>query len=174
MSLQVRCARADDAERILRINFQCAPHVAKLDGQELRRLVGLASVAWVAESNLRVDGYLIGMLSSDDYDGEEFRYFLKIVDQPFIYVDQIAVDPRARRASVGSQLYKHLVEWSIKQNVYILCCEVNVRPVNPISMRFHEEFGFKRLAEIETTDRRRVAMLCNCIRRPHKAMESDA
>jgi len=171
MSVRVRPIAAGDFDEILRINSESGPHVADLDHEELRRLVALASVVWVAESAMRVVGYLVGMSSSDSYDGEEFRWFLKRFEQPFVYVDQIAVDARARRANVASQMYEHLARWCNSLNINLLCCEVNMRPVNSISMRFHEKFGFKRLDELDTSDGRRVALLYKHTPRPHQTME---
>jgi uncharacterized protein len=171
MSVRVRPVDAEDFEEILRINSESVPHVANLDDEEVRRLVTLASVAWVAQSEKRVVGYLVGMSNSDGYDGEEFGCFLQRFDQPFVYVDQIAVDARARRMNVASQMYEHLAHWCITRNINLLCCEVNMRPVNSVSMRFHEKLGFKRLDELETSDGRRVALLCKHTPRPNQTME---
>jgi predicted GNAT superfamily acetyltransferase len=171
MSVRVRPITAEDFDEILSINSESVPHVADLDDEELRRLVTLASVVWVAESAMRVVGYLVGMSDSDGYDGEEFGWFLKRFDQPFMYVDQIAVDARARRANVASQMYGHLAHWCITLNINLLCCEVNMRPANSISVSFHEKFGFKRLDELETSDGRRVALLYKHTLWPNQTME---
>jgi predicted GNAT superfamily acetyltransferase len=165
MSLIVRPAHAEDFDAILRINSQSAPHVAKLDAQDLQRLVKLASVAWVAQSPTGIAGYLLGMASYDDYDGEEFGCFVSRLDQTFLHVDQVAVGSNARRANIASQLYEHLVQWSLKRNICVLCCGVNLVPPNPVSMEFHQQRGFEKLDELRTSDGQLVALLCKLIPR---------
>lgn len=160
MSLSIRPIRVDDFADVLRINAESVPYVAKLDERELDRLVALAALAWVAESTAGgVCGYLLAMSSADDYDGEEFRCFQQKLNQPFTYIDQMTIDFGARRTKIGSRMYERLTRWSHEHNRFVLCCEVNVRPPNPISMRFHETVGFEPLGELETSDGRMVAML---------------
>jgi predicted GNAT superfamily acetyltransferase len=156
----VRQLGAGDFDAVLRINRQGSPNVARFDEAELRRLVALADVAWVAEDGPRVAGYLLAMSNSARYDGEEFQFFRTHLDQPFLYVDQAAVDPEARRARVASQMYELLVRWGQERNIDVLCCEVNMEPENPVSMRFHAQAGFGKLRELATSDGRLVALLC--------------
>ena len=158
--MTVRLLDTGDFEEVLRINRQCAPHVALLDEDELRRLVALADVAWVAEDAGRVAAYVLGMSNASRYDGEEFQGFQTRLAQPFLYVDQIAVASEARRASIGSTMYEGLGRWSHERSIEVLCCEVNMEPENPVSMRFHEQAGFRRIGELRTADGRLVALLC--------------
>lgn len=155
----IRQVRTDDFDSILRINAECSPNVAKLDTDELRRLVAFDGVAWVAEHETHVVGYLLGMSSAAAYDGEEFQWFRSSLDQPFLYIDQIAVGAEARRTNVAAQLYEHLIEHSRAHSIHVLCCEVNLRPANPASLKFHDKLGFEKTGELETGDGRRVALL---------------
>lgn len=93
------------------------------------------------------------------YDGEEFHHFLSRIKEPFLYVDQIAVDPDRSRAGVGSQLYASLVDFARSQQIKCLCCEVNTSPPNPESMDFHRAVGFSLIGNGDTLDGRRVAFL---------------
>jgi predicted GNAT superfamily acetyltransferase len=171
MPVLVRPVRVDDYVEILRINSEASPHVAKLDECELDRLVTLARVAWVADSTTGVCGYLLAMSNTDDYDGEEFRSFRQRLTEPFMYVDQIAIDFDARRTNVASQMYERLMRWSHEHSRFVLCCEVNVQPPNSASMKFHERLGFESLGEMRTCDGRLVALLCKHVPRPNRTME---
>lgn len=51
-----------------------------------------------------------------------------------------------RRRGVGTYLYNHLYELSKKEGVP-LCCEVNIKPMNEISLNFHYKAGFKNDGE---------------------------
>ena len=155
----VRQLSAEDFEAVLRINRPSLPNVARLDAEELRRLVALADVTWVAEDAARVAGYLLGMSNSAQYDGEEFQCLRARLNKPFLYVDQIAVASEARRTNIGSKMYELLARWSHEHDIEVLCCEVNMKPENPVSMRFHEQMGFRKLGELETSDGRLVALL---------------
>ena len=170
-ALHVRPVRVDDYVEILRINSEASPHVAQLDGCELDRLVALARVAWVADGPTGVCGYLLAMSNTDDYDGEEFCRFRQRLTEPFMYVDQIAIDCEARRTSVASQMYERLMRWSHEHSRFVLCCEVNVQPPNSASMKFHERLGFESLGEMRTCDGRLVALLCKHVPQSNKTME---
>ncbi len=140
------------------------PHVAKLDEAELRRLTSISELAWVAEDSGRVLGYLMAMSDSAAYEGEEFRWFRGRFDRPFLYIDQVAVDPEARRAQIARRLYAHAERWGLQfLGAERLCCEVNLRPANAVSMRFHEGLGFAKVQELETADGRLVALMCKDI-----------
>jgi uncharacterized protein len=160
MSVLLRKTRAEDCDLILAINRDSSPHVASLDLEELQRLVELADVSWVASRETQVVGYVLAMSNASRYDGEEFKYFLAKLDKPFLYVDQIAIAAHARRANVASRIYRVLTRWGRQRNIGRLCCEVNIQPPNPASLRFHEEAGFVRFGELETVDGRHVALLC--------------
>lgn len=154
MPVLIRPVRVNDYAEILRINAEASPHVAELDEVELDRLVALARLAWVAEGARGVCGYLLAMDNTADYDGEEFGRFQEELDQPFVYIDQIAVDRGARRVRLASQMYAKLT-----QHGHVLCCEVNLDPPNPVSTRFHQRQGFRPLGEMRTCDGRVVALL---------------
>jgi uncharacterized protein len=160
MPVLLRKTRAENFAGILTINRESAPHVARLELEELQRLVALADVAWVASRGTDVVGYLLAMSSASPYDGEEFKFFLAKLDEPFLYVDQIAIATHARRSSIASRMYRVLTRWSRQRNIARLCCEVNIQPPNAASLQFHEEAGFVRFGELETVDGRHVALLC--------------
>ncbi len=105
MSVSIRQIRAEDFAAILKINAESSPHVAKLNKEELRQQVALASIAWVATDSGRIVGYLVAMSNSAVYEGEAFRSFLATLPERFMYIDQVAVSVAARGASVASQMY---------------------------------------------------------------------
>ena len=143
---------------VLAINTLCTPNVAPLDRQELHRLLDLAAPARAALSGEQVAGYLLAIPDTADYDGEEFGHFLQL-GGPFLYVDQVAVDPGVHNQGVGARLYADLIAFAARTGCAKLYCEVNLRPPNPGSLRFHRRLGFVQIGELETTDRRRVALL---------------
>jgi predicted GNAT superfamily acetyltransferase len=144
--------------------------VARLDSNELSRLFGLGCAGWVLADAARVEGYLLGFWDDASYDGEEFCWFTSNVARPFLYVDQIAISVDARRKHIGTQLYDHVVQLGREMAVSSVCCEVNLHPGNPDSLRFHERQGFDKIGELETGDGRRVALLNRLLSSPSPAV----
>ena len=50
---------------------------------------------------------------------------------------------------VASRLYQDFAEF-LPREVDVMTCEVNIRPPNESSMRYHEQHGFVRVATQET------------------------
>jgi len=159
MSVHIRQVRSEDFDEILKINAESSPHVAKLDHEDVRRLTALASIALVATDSVRVVGYVLAISSSIVYEGEEFQSFLARFDEPFLYIDQVAVCAKARGASIASQMYASLQQRSRELGIFTLGCGVNLHPANPVSMGFHRKFGFESIGELETRDGQLVALL---------------
>lgn len=70
----------------------------------------------------------------------------------------MAVAPVARRRRVASELYEDALAYASGQGLHGLACEVNLRPPNPASLRFHERFGFEPVATLDTADGRVVSL----------------
>ena len=159
-AITIRSVTAEDRSGILRINARCRPAVAALDPRELERLLNLRAAHRVAVAgDGAVVGYMLVFDARSAYDGEEFQYFLSRLKEPFLYVDQIAVDPDRSRAGVGKALYGSLLELARSQQINCLCCEVNTTPPNPVSLDFHRTLGFSIVGNGDTLDGRRVAFL---------------
>ncbi len=156
----VRSITSEDRADILRINAASRPAVAALDHAELDRLLPLSAAHRVAVGG---DGLVLAYMLVFErrcvYDGEEFRYFLSRLTEPFLYIDQIAVDPDRSRGGVGRELYGSLVDLARSKRIKCLCCEVNTTPPNPVSMDFHRALGFSPIGNGDTLDGRRVAFL---------------
>lgn len=159
MTVPVRAIVASDFASILRINRECLPHVAVLDEPELRRLTAIDGFHAVAGHDGNVMGYALAMWSEAAYDGEEFQHLSARLRDRFLYVDQIAVSAAARGGKLGSLMYAHLRSACEERGIGILCCEVNLEPLNRASLEFHRGQGFVAFDELETADGRRVALL---------------
>jgi uncharacterized protein len=157
--VHIRQVCAGDFDEILKINAESSPYVATLEAEDLRELVALTSIALVATDYARVVGYVLAFLSSDVYQREEFQSFLGRFSEPFLYIDQVAVGATTRGANIASRMYAWLQQRSHELGIFTLCCGVNLRPANPISMRFHRKLGFESIGELETSDGLLVAML---------------
>jgi hypothetical protein len=103
-------------------------------------------------------GFLIGLRPGLDYGSENYRWFCDHYGD-FGYVDRVAVDESARRFGVASQLYDDFAN-KLRGHVDCMTCEVNIRPRNESSMRYHETHGFVQVATQETEGgSKKVALL---------------
>jgi len=154
--------QSSDFQRVLSINAESAPHVAGLNPQELRYILDIGALAWVALSAETPTAYLLAIPHSAPYWGEEFQFFQHRLAS-FLYIDQVAVAQEHRRQRWGTALYQTATQWARDHRISTLCCEVNVLPSNDTSLRFHRQLGFSGTEQLRTTDGRRVVLLRNAV-----------
>jgi predicted GNAT superfamily acetyltransferase len=158
--VSVRPLSNSDYADVLRINAGSRPAVAALDRIEFGRLLALGGTYLVAVAgDGAVLAYMLVFARHCDYDGEEFQYFLARLKEPFLYVDQVAVEPGHHRSGIGSQLYQALLALARTGQIEWLCCEVNTSPPNPASLDFHRRLGFTAMGNGDTLDGRQVSYL---------------
>jgi predicted GNAT superfamily acetyltransferase len=146
--------------QILELNALAHPAVALLDGAELCRLSEIPNEHLVLKGiGGQMQGYTLAFYRDAPYDGEEFLAFRKLLQGPFLYVDQIVISPRVRGIGIGKSVYERLAADALRRGVAQLCCEVNIVPPNPASNAFHSRLGFERIGELATQDGRHVCLL---------------
>ena len=161
--VRIRDARPEDAPAILAINADGVPGVSALTRETLADLLERATCFRVAETGHGLAGYVILFAADAAYDGEEFLWFQGRLAAgriaPFLYIDQVAVAGRTRRSGVATTLYDDVANAARLRGLSLLTCEVNLRPENPASIRFHHRNGFREIGTLETRDGRRVSLL---------------
>jgi len=94
-----------------------------------------------------------------------YRWFCNRYDD-FAYVDRIAVAEFARRYGLASKLYRDFAN-SVPESVGVMTCEVNLKPPNETSMRFHEKLGFRQVGSLTFDNgEKEVAMLLRDLSAP--------
>ncbi len=137
----------NDFEAVLDLNEKSMPHVNRIDHEQLQWFVEHAAFANVAKIDQRIAGFLIGLRPGTEYASPNYRWFCDNYDD-FCYVDRVAVSEWARRQGVAKTLYD---EYARSQSgVPIITCEVNIRPPNDRSMRFHQQLDFQQVGSQET------------------------
>ena len=162
----IRGLAARDFAEVVRINAQSRPNVAQLDETELWRLIALPNHHLVAErEGGGLVAYALAFGREAAYDGEEFLALRAAIADPYVYVDQVAVERACRGSGVGRALYTAIESAAAANGVRVMCCEVNTVPPNPESMAFHARMGFLPLGSLATHDGREVALLARKLRR---------
>lgn len=137
-----------DLDTALALNEASVPHVSSIDLEKIRWFAEQAFYFRIARVAGRFAGFLIGLRPGIDYTSENYRWFCENYPD-FGYIDRVAVAPDARRLGIASALYDDFAN-ELKGKVQVMTCEVNIRPANETSMRFHERQGFIQVASQET------------------------
>lgn len=146
-----------DAGWFLPLNNDAVPHVNALKADDLEAMLAEAALAWTVLAGGEPAGGLIAFRPGTSYDSANYLWFQDNYDD-FLYIDRVVVDPEQRGLGLGKSFYERAMDAARNAGV-MLCCEVNERPPNPGSMRFHERFGFEPVGRQETEGGKKSVVL---------------
>ena len=144
----IRPAPHQDFDRILMLNRREQDKTSPLSLERLQQLHQWSAHHTVAVYGGVVQGFLLVMDQSSDYDGDHFRWFTARYPR-FLYVDRIVIDASHARRGFAAALYRDLIRAAREVPVPTLCCEINTVPANHASLGFHARLGFEQLVESE-------------------------
>ena len=149
-------------EAVLALNESEVPHLGKVDIDQMVWFAEHAHYFRVALAEQTLAAFLVGLRPGSSYQSPNYRWFCKRYDD-FAYVDRVAVAADFRRYGLASRLYEDFAA-SMPATVEVMTCEVNIRPPNEESMRFHERLGFRQVGTQETDNgRKEVALLARAL-----------
>lgn len=148
MPFTIRNVVAEDLDAVLDLNEAVVPAVNSVPLTQMQWFLQHAAYFRLAEADGGLAAFLVGLRPGTGYDSVNYRYFCEHYED-FGYVDRIAVSTRVRRSGLASTLYDDF-RTSLPEGVSLMTCEVNLRPPNEGSMRFHERLGFHQVAEQES------------------------
>lgn len=147
----------DDLDAVLALNTAAVPHVNQISRDELKWFCANAAFARTVKIESRLAGFMIGLRPGTDYRSLNYRWFCEHYDK-FAYVDRVVVSDWARRRGVAEALYRGFAD--SQTDVDVMTCEVNIRPANAGSMKFHKRMGFRQVGSQEVDDgKKEVALL---------------
>ena len=158
MEFVISDVEASDLPAVHQLNESEVPHLGKVDIAQMQWFAANAAYFRVAKCGDRLAAFLIGMRPGTRYASLNYRWFCDRYTD-FAYVDRIAVAGSARRHGLASRLYKEFAT-AMPKSVKIMTCEVNIRPPNESSMRYHMKHGFVQVGTQETeAGKKEVALL---------------
>lgn len=92
-------------------------------------------------------GVLLGYPHDVDYPNHKNLIWLRQHCEAFFYIDRVIIAAGFHGKSYGQQLYDDVEGYARIQDYELLVCEVNTKPYNPASHRFHIRRGFKPIGE---------------------------
>ncbi len=158
--IELRDAVSADVSRIVDLNEEALPTVNSVPAEFFRgfldgrpRETAGAAIFRVAVDQVSDEavGFLLALRPGEAYDSVNYRWFSARYSH-FLYVDRIVIGPEAQGKGLGPLMYRDLVQAGerLETPPQRICCEVNLRPRNEQSLRFHQRFGFKPQGSHET------------------------
>jgi predicted GNAT superfamily acetyltransferase len=144
---------ARDLPAVLALNNAHAVETSFLTPDRLAALHRASCVALVADGVGAAGpaGFVLTLHEGAAHDGDNFAWFRRR-RRRFLYVDRIVVAPQARGLGLAARHYAAVFAAAADSGRDLVCCEVNSRPPNPASERFHSRRGFFVLGEADTPD----------------------
>ena len=158
--MKIRTVTEDDLDQIVALNQANLPAVGPTDRSQMERFVEQTHSFLVAATpDDRVGGFLVGLPPGGDYESMNYAWFSARYDY-FIYVDRIVVGEAGQGQGTGQRLYDTFAGLGRESGADVMLAEVNVKPRNDQSLRFHERYGFVSVGERDTGEGdKRVVML---------------
>jgi len=69
------------------------------------------------------------------------------------------VDLSAQSVGLGKVLYEEVFRYAKESRVPIVTAEIDIQPPNPVSLKFHDKFGFAEVGRQEVYDGEKVVSL---------------
>ena len=156
--MQITDVSPKDLDQVLRLNDDSVPHVSRIDAAEMDWFASNAHYFRIVRHEQQLVGFLIGLRPGLPYSSPNYRWFSDNYTD-FGYVDRVAVSKAARRMGIASRLYQDFAE-SLRDQVDVMTCEVNIRPANESSMQYHLRHGFVQVGTQQTEGgKKEVALL---------------
>jgi predicted GNAT superfamily acetyltransferase len=153
----IRTFADHDVPHAVALNNANVPELNELDEPEVARLAALADAALTAEVDGRFAGFCWAIGPGKSYGSLNYGWFSRNYSD-FVYLDRIAVHPDFRRYGIGRGFYDELVRL-MTGRYPVITCEVNVRPKNEASLRFHHSIGFREVGQQDTDDGKKTVSL---------------
>ena len=156
----VRNIVSTDVTRVLDINNANTPGVSELTMIELATDLKNSLHALVIDNE---HGEVCAFCITFDPDapeaGSNHQWFAERY-KSFVYLDRIAIDSSHQNRGLGALLYQTVEQRMLDSAEHsLLCCEVNLEPPNPGSLRFHKRIGFTELGQHSPQESYLVSML---------------
>lgn len=148
-----------EAEWLHALNDACLPAVNELTHEELWTLVGKTVATRVAEVDGKPMGAAMMLAPHVEHGSMNYLWFDNRMDD-FLYLDRIMVSDEARGLGIGKALYEDVFALAAKlPGTNAVTCEVNLKPFNGGSLKFHAGLGFLTVGEQDTEGGKKAVSL---------------
>ena len=146
--MRIRPYQPSDLQALFAINQASTPGVGSEDtAQGLERWLTLGTCLVSLDDSGQPLGFINliepGTAAYQSANLRWFEAYIAKTGSTLIYVDRIALAPKARSKGLGEHLYKAAYEHYFDREQ--IGCEINTAPPNPGSHRFHKRLGFQKV-----------------------------
>ena len=161
----VRNIEIADLARVLEVNNANTPGVSELTMAELESDLNNSLHAFAIDNEHdEVCAFCITLAQDASDAGDNHRWFAERFES-FVYLDRIAIDSNHQNRGLGALLYQSVEQHMLNSAEHsLLCCEVNLEPPNPGSIRFHKRIGFTEVGQHSPQQGYVVSLLQKVIR----------
>ncbi len=153
--MRIRELLPSDLDAAWQINQANTPAVGDEPREAMDAILAMCSVGLAVEVGAELAGFCMVLPPGTAYDSPNYRYFCERYDD-FVYLDRVAFDAAHQGRGYGAALYRE-VERRVTAPLFTL--EVNVKPPNEGSLRFHLREGFVEVDQRETRPGKIVSLM---------------
>ena len=153
---------ASDIDAALELNNANAPAVGEIDRTTLEFLIEHSLYAFAIGIET-LHAFCITFAPGAPYTSVNYQWFSKKYSD-FVYLDRIVVSKKMRNQTLGAKLYTAIEQRMLKDRCApLLTCEVNLKPPNIGSIRFHDRIGFREVGQQDSKPGLTVSLLAKKI-----------
>ena len=153
---------ASDIDAAVELNNANAPAVGEIDRTTLEFLIEHSLYAFAIGIET-LHAFCITFAPGAPYSSVNYQWFSKKYSD-FVYLDRIVVSEKMRNQTLGAKLYAAIEQRMLKDRCApLLTCEVNLKPPNIGSIRFHDRIGFREVGQQDSKPGLTVSMLAKKI-----------
>ena len=131
-----------DLDSIYNLNQANVPEVGSIANiSEFQKLLHMSSYNLIAKIDDEVIGYIVCFRDNSAYGSLNYKFFSKSISK-FLYIDRIAIKDIYRHQGIGKEIYQQVFNKANELGLPVVC-EVNTKPLNEPSLKFHRKLGFK-------------------------------
>ncbi len=135
-------AKEEHFGAILKYNEDLVHFLSPMDLENLREMDKELLLHKVVVEDDKVLGFLMAFEENANYDNENFLWFRERMEK-FIYIDRIVIPDENQGRGIGKLLYDFIFEFGKAEGYDLVTCEIDIKPPNETSLKFHEKMGFK-------------------------------
>jgi len=142
----VRPATPEDYDQILKLNEESVHFLSPLSKEKLIHLHQQSEILKVVEVDGVVEAFVLALSEGKDYDSVNYIWFEKNYEK-FLYIDRVVVSLKQQSSGLGKLLYDEVFKHAESVGTPVVTAEIDIEPPNPVSLKFHEKFGFQEVGQ---------------------------
>ncbi|MFM8870010.1 MAG: GNAT family N-acetyltransferase [Actinomycetota bacterium] len=153
--MRIRDLLPADLDMAWRINQANTPAVGDEPREAMDAILAMCNIALAVDVADELAGFCMVLPPGTAYESPNYRYFCDRYDD-FVYLDRVAFDSHHQGFGYGAALYREVER---RTTAPLFTLEVNVKPPNEGSIRFHRREGFIEVDQQETRPGKIVSLM---------------